>query len=102
MDNPSKIKKVPEGAYLKLEFGYDTNYILPYEEGIQILSYMKSALELHTPYNKEHKLTKMAGKLKIQIMDAESINNIIIEGDRKWKERQAKDLLEGKTNDPNA
>ena len=101
MDNPSKIKKVPEGAYLKLEFGYDTDFLLPYDEGITFMETMKNALMYRTPYKKEQYLSHLDKYPTIQITNAENIKEQFIQSDKEWKETQATDLLTGETNGTN-
>ena len=101
MDNPSKIKEVPEGQYLKISFGYDMDFLLPYDDGITFMETMKNALAYHSPYKKEHFLSQLDKYPTIQITNAVIIKEQFIKSDLEWKEKQATDLLQGKTNGSN-
>jgi len=70
--------------YLKIDFG-NYPYLLPYEEALQMLAFMKNAVVYEDRYNQPLKIYKLKGKPKFEMITSEAI-----------KEKQMEALLENK------
>ena len=60
MNYAEAVKKLqtmkPRDNYLVVETGYDSKFIFPYKEGMQIMAAFSTAEHLKEPYNEKHRI----------------------------------------------
>lgn len=62
-------KHVPKQNYMVVSLGYSNKYVLPYKDGIALMTAMVNAEQLHEPYNEQHRISEIErGKVESNVM----------------------------------
>ena len=82
--------------YIKMKFGYESTFLFPYEDGIQVMNALKHSLILNQTYKNPISLSNPIEMPEITVISKEAIKESIVESQVKHKEHLAKELLKGK------
>jgi len=80
---PAELK---DETYILVAFSYNLDVLFPYDDGIQLMSLFKGAIEISKEYKQTTKLTELTDYPAFRIISANSIRSNL-----------AKELLEGES-----
>ena len=83
--------------YIKMKFGYESIFLFPYEDGIQVMNALKNSIILNQKYRDPISLSNPTEMPEITVVTKEAIKETIAESLVKHKEHLAKELLKGNT-----
>ena len=71
-----QISKGPKEAYLMISFRYDRQLIFPYKQGIAVMEALEHAMIYDSAYSGPPTYTPITDEVSINLISAETINDI--------------------------